>query len=60
MQDGGGTVDVLPSEAAAEAVAGPEAKATTVVEATVVAADTSMAAGEAVAITIEFAPTPLF
>jgi hypothetical protein len=83
MQDGarrGETVDVLPSKAVAEAVAGQEAEVTTVVEATVVeatvveatvveatvveatvveavkvAADTSMAAGEAVAITIEFA-----
>jgi hypothetical protein len=53
-------VDVLPSEAAAEAVAGLEAEVTTVVKATVVAADTSMAAGEAVAITIEFAPAPRY
>jgi hypothetical protein len=55
VQDGGETVDVLPSEAAAEAVAWLEAEVTTVMEATVVVADTSMAAGEAVAITIEFA-----
>ncbi len=53
-------MDVLPSEAAAEAVAGLEAEVTTVVKATVVAADTSMAAGEAVAITIEFAPAPRY
>jgi hypothetical protein len=58
-QGGGWTVDVLPFEAAAEAVDGSEAEATTVMEATEVAADTRTAAGEAVATTIEVAPSPL-
>jgi hypothetical protein len=51
----GWTVDVLPFEA----VDGSEAEATTVIEATEVAADTRTAAGEAVAITIEVATSPL-
>jgi hypothetical protein len=59
VQDGGETVDVPPSEAAAEAVAGLEAEVTTVAEVTVVAPATSMAAGEEVAVIIEFALVPL-
>jgi hypothetical protein len=56
--DGVGTVDVLPSEAAAEAVVGLEAEVTTEVEATVVevakvAADTITVVGEAVATTTD-------
>ncbi len=50
-------MDVLPSEVVAEAVDGSVAEATTVMEATEVAADTRTAAGEVVATNIEVAPS---